>query len=150
MDQPRALTLESRTSAGSAVRAWWLVAGLLLLAAAATPWLGSRYHVSFVFFLLMHLVMTATYDLVGGYMGYINLGHGAFTYKLLEELQRRRLRARDVVHQVPHGDLAVEGAPRDRRTLEREHLRVSVTWAGPRPPRRNGGKTRGRSRNRKP
>lgn len=56
---------------------WWLLA-IAVLAAAATPWIGSRYHVSFVFFFLMHLALTATYDLVGGYMGYVNLGHGAF------------------------------------------------------------------------
>src|SRR5918996_4934694 len=62
----------------AAIRTWWGVALILLAVAAATPWLGSRYHVSFMFFLLMRLVMTATYDLVGGYMGYVNLGHGAF------------------------------------------------------------------------
>lgn len=56
---------------------WWLLA-IVTMAAAATPWVGSRYHVSFVFFFLMHLALTATYDLVGGYMGYVNLGHGAF------------------------------------------------------------------------
>lgn len=78
MDRHRALTIASRTAAGPAVRPWWGVALLLLLAAAATPWLGSRYHVSLMFLLLMYLVLTATYDLVGGYMGYINLGHGAF------------------------------------------------------------------------
>jgi len=50
----------------------------LVLLAAATPWIGSRYHVSFMFFLFMHLTLTATYDIVGGYMGYVNLGHGAF------------------------------------------------------------------------
>jgi branched-chain amino acid transport system permease protein len=31
-----------------------------------------------VFVLMMYLALTATYDIVGGYMGYINLGHGAF------------------------------------------------------------------------
>ena len=56
---------------------WWLAAAALLLA-AFTPWIGSRYHVSFAFFFLMHLALTATYDIVGGYMGYVNLGHGAF------------------------------------------------------------------------
>jgi branched-chain amino acid transport system permease protein len=55
-----------------------LLAAVLLALAAATPWIGNRYHVSFVFVLLMYLALTATYDLVGGYMGYINLGHGAF------------------------------------------------------------------------
>lgn len=57
--------------------AWWLAASIVV-AAAATPWVGSRYHVSLVFFFLMHLALTATYDVVGGYMGYVNLGHGAF------------------------------------------------------------------------
>jgi branched-chain amino acid transport system permease protein len=56
---------------------WWLVAAGVV-AAAATPWVGSRYHVSLVFFFLMHVAMAATYDVVGGYMGYVNLGHGAF------------------------------------------------------------------------
>jgi branched-chain amino acid transport system permease protein len=56
---------------------WWVVA-VVLLVAAFTPLLGSRYHVSLAFFFLMHLAMTATYDIVGGYMGYVNLGHGAF------------------------------------------------------------------------
>lgn len=56
---------------------WWLAAAALLLA-AFTPWIGSRYHVSLAFFFLMHLALTATYDIVGGYTGYVNLGHGAF------------------------------------------------------------------------
>jgi branched-chain amino acid transport system permease protein len=55
-----------------------ILAAVLLTLSAATPWIGNRYHVSFVFFLLMYLALTATYDIVGGYMGYINLGHGAF------------------------------------------------------------------------
>jgi branched-chain amino acid transport system permease protein len=55
-----------------------LLGAVLLALAAATPWVGNRYHVSFVFVLLMYLALTATYDIVGGYMGYINLGHGAF------------------------------------------------------------------------
>lgn len=78
MDPRASATVASENSATAAVRTWWLVALLLLLVAAATPWLGNRYHISFMFFLLMRLVMTSTYDLVGGYMGYINLGHGAF------------------------------------------------------------------------
>jgi len=60
------------------LRPAWILAAVLMALAAVTPWIGNRYHVSFMFFLLMYLAMTATYDLVGGYMGYINLGHGAF------------------------------------------------------------------------
>ncbi|MBI4241334.1 MAG: branched-chain amino acid ABC transporter permease [Candidatus Rokubacteria bacterium] len=55
-----------------------LVVAVPIVLAAVTPWLGSRYHVSFLFFLCMAVVLTATYDIGAGYMGYINLGHGAF------------------------------------------------------------------------
>jgi branched-chain amino acid transport system permease protein len=73
-----AAVLHGRMETGARVRAiWWVVAAVLVIA-AATPWIGSRYHVSFAFFFLMHLALTATYDIVGGYMGYVNLGHGAF------------------------------------------------------------------------
>jgi branched-chain amino acid transport system permease protein len=57
---------------------YWVLVAAVLVVAAYMPWLGSRYHVSFMFFLCLHLAMTATFDIVGGYMGYINLGHGAF------------------------------------------------------------------------
>jgi branched-chain amino acid transport system permease protein len=56
---------------------WWVVAAALVVS-AAVPLAGNRYHVSFAFLFLMHLALTATYDIVGGYMGYVNLGHGAF------------------------------------------------------------------------
>jgi branched-chain amino acid transport system permease protein len=55
-----------------------VLAALLVGLAMATPWAGSRYHVSLGFLFAMHLALAATYDIVGGYMGYVNLGHGAF------------------------------------------------------------------------
>ena len=79
MDSPARPVALSRGMASRARvrRIWWVVAAAVLLA-VLTLWIGSRYHVSFAFFFLMHLVLTATYDIVGGYMGYVNLGHGAF------------------------------------------------------------------------
>lgn len=60
-------------------RPWfWLVIAVLIVGALLLPWAGSRYHVSFVFFFCLALTLTATYEIVGGYMGYINMGHGAF------------------------------------------------------------------------
>lgn len=54
------------------------VAMAVLALAAATPWIGRSYHVTFMFLLCLHVAMTATYDIVGGYTGYVTLGHGAF------------------------------------------------------------------------
>jgi branched-chain amino acid transport system permease protein len=54
---------------------------VILLAAAfslAAPLLGNNYYSSFLFFLFIAIVMASTYDLVAGYTGYINLGHGAY------------------------------------------------------------------------
>ena len=51
---------------------------LLAAAAIALPWFGNDYHISFLFFLFIAITMVETYDIVAGYMGYINLGHGAF------------------------------------------------------------------------
>ena len=77
-DRDIALSTARDARAVHSVRPYWFLAALLLAVASATPWIGSRYHVSFMFLLCMHLAMAATYDIVGGYMGYINLGHGAF------------------------------------------------------------------------
>jgi branched-chain amino acid transport system permease protein len=53
---------------------------LLLVAAllAALPLVASSYVIVFMVILFVHVVMAASYDLVGGYMGYINLGHASF------------------------------------------------------------------------
>lgn len=58
-------------------------APIVLLAAFAalvlvTPLTGNKYWMSFLFFLFLAIVLTETFDIVNGYMGYINLGHTAF------------------------------------------------------------------------
>lgn len=52
----------------------------ILLAAilATTPSFLSPYVISVIFFLLVHLILGQSYDLMGGYMGYVNLGHYMF------------------------------------------------------------------------
>lgn len=56
-----------------------LFASAALLAAALTaPTFANDYQISVLFFLFIAIVMTETYDIVAGYMGYLNLGHGAF------------------------------------------------------------------------
>ena len=51
---------------------------VLLAALALLPWVVATYLIVFMVILLVHLVLAASYDLVGGYMGYINLGHASF------------------------------------------------------------------------
>jgi branched-chain amino acid transport system permease protein len=50
----------------------------IVAAVAAVPWFGGNYSVSLLFFLFLSVVMASTYDITAGYMGYINLSHGAF------------------------------------------------------------------------
>ena len=68
----------------------WLFLALLLGALAIIPLTGaSTYLVVFFFFLFMFVVLATSYDLVGGYLGYLNLGHsvffgiGAYTFGVL-------------------------------------------------------------------
>ena len=53
-----------------------LVLGLAFL--VLLPFVGSSYLVVLCFIVNLHLVTAASYDIVGGYMGYINLGHASF------------------------------------------------------------------------
>jgi branched-chain amino acid transport system permease protein len=64
----------------SAVRriATFAVSVVLIALAAIVPWIGGPYYVSVLFFLFLSIALTETYDIPAGYMGYINLGHGAF------------------------------------------------------------------------
>jgi branched-chain amino acid transport system permease protein len=62
------------------IRSW---RGTIFLAIASVgailvPWIGTSYHISFFFFLFIAILLTETYDILAGYTGYINLGHGAF------------------------------------------------------------------------
>ncbi len=53
------------------------------------PWWGGSYALIWVFFLSVHLTLALSYDIVGGYTGYMNLGHstsfglGAYTATIL-------------------------------------------------------------------
>lgn len=57
-----------------------IVLTVLLFAALVlvVPLTGNKYWLSFTFFLFIAVVLTVTFDIVNGYMGYINLGHAAF------------------------------------------------------------------------
>jgi branched-chain amino acid transport system permease protein len=51
-----------------------LAAGVLI----SFPWLGVSYLLVWVFFLSVSITLALSYDIVGGYMGYMNLGHSTF------------------------------------------------------------------------
>lgn len=55
-----------------------LVLLIVLIGLSAAPAVASSYLVVFMIVLFINVVLAASYDLVGGYMGYINLGHAAF------------------------------------------------------------------------
>jgi branched-chain amino acid transport system permease protein len=42
------------------------------------PFLGITYLIVFLIWLLVYIIIAESYNIVGGYMGYINLGHGIF------------------------------------------------------------------------
>jgi len=45
---------------------------------AALPWFGFSYSVVWIFLLAVYFTLALSYDIVGGYMGYMNLGHSTF------------------------------------------------------------------------
>ena len=61
------------------------VAGATL---CALPWIGASYSLVLIFLLAVYFTLALSYDIVGGYMGYMNLGHstafglGAYTTAL--------------------------------------------------------------------
>jgi ABC-type branched-subunit amino acid transport system permease subunit len=56
----------------------YLVVLLLCLLLAALPWLGFSYGIVWIFLLAVYFTLALSYDIVGGYMGYMNLGHSTF------------------------------------------------------------------------
>lgn len=50
-----------------------LLAGLLML-----PWMSASYLIVWMFLFSISLTLAVSYDIVGGYMGYMNLGHAVF------------------------------------------------------------------------
>lgn len=67
---------------------WLLPLGLLALFATLPLW-AETYYLAFFLFLFISMALAQSYDLVGGYMGYLNLGHagffgiGAYTFGIL-------------------------------------------------------------------
>lgn len=57
---------------------FYLVVLLLCLLLAALPWMGFSYAVVWIFLLAVYFTLALSYDIVGGYMGYMNLGHSTF------------------------------------------------------------------------
>jgi branched-chain amino acid transport system permease protein len=51
---------------------------LVFLALAFLPRLAGRYVVTLAFFLWVSIVLAESYNLVGGYLGYMHLGHSSF------------------------------------------------------------------------
>ncbi len=45
---------------------------------AAVPWMTVSYVMVWIFFLSVSLSLALSYDMVGGYLGYMNLGHSTF------------------------------------------------------------------------
>lgn len=57
---------------------FYLVVALLWVLLAALPGLGFSYGVVWIFLLAVYFTLALSYDIVGGYMGYMNLGHSTF------------------------------------------------------------------------
>ena len=55
-----------------------LATALALVMLAVLPWIVSTYLVTFVYLALVSVALAQSYDLVGGHLGYMNLGHAAF------------------------------------------------------------------------
>jgi branched-chain amino acid transport system permease protein len=56
----------------------YLLLACLGLALVFLPWAASGYLVTLVFFLCVYTALAESYNLVGGYLGYMNLGHSGF------------------------------------------------------------------------
>ncbi|MFQ5693923.1 MAG: hypothetical protein ACE5IM_12870, partial [Nitrospinota bacterium] len=56
----------------------WVGLGVLLAALIAMPWLFVSYYVQLTYAIFLYTTLAASYDLVGGHMGYMNLGHAIF------------------------------------------------------------------------
>jgi ABC-type branched-subunit amino acid transport system permease subunit len=55
-----------------------IAAAVGLAAALAIPVFGTRDLVTATFFTFLYLVLALNYDILGGFLGYMNLGQGAF------------------------------------------------------------------------
>jgi branched-chain amino acid transport system permease protein len=65
---------ERRTS-----RVWIVVGVLLVTGLACFPWLGPPvYFISFLFTVFLYVTLATSWNLIGGYAGYLSFGHVAF------------------------------------------------------------------------
>lgn len=55
-----------------------LAVGLAIAVCAAIPFIGTRDLVTAIFFTFLLLILALNYDILGGFLGYMNLGQGAF------------------------------------------------------------------------
>ena len=56
----------------------WIVLSLVLVFLLAMPQLFVSYYVQLTYAIFLYTTLAASYDLVGGHMGYMNLGHAIF------------------------------------------------------------------------
>lgn len=59
-------------------KVFYLVVFISIGSLSALPWLGASYALIWIFLLSVYLTLALSYDIVGGYLGYINLGHSTF------------------------------------------------------------------------
>lgn len=55
-----------------------VAASILIVFFIAVPFFAASYVVTFLLLLLMYIILAESFDIVGGFMGYINLGHISF------------------------------------------------------------------------
>ena len=53
-------------------------AAVLLGAALLVPVVGTRDLVTATFFTFLYIILALNYDILGGFLGYMNLGQGAY------------------------------------------------------------------------
>ena len=56
----------------------WLLLLAVIIVLVVLPWLTSGYVGRIIINACRNLVLALSFDIVGGYTGYINLGHAAF------------------------------------------------------------------------
>src|SRR5437867_5122049 len=56
----------------------WLLVLAVILVLVGLPWITSGYTGRIIINACRNLVLALSFDIVGGYMGYINLGHASF------------------------------------------------------------------------
>ncbi|HEY7676845.1 MAG TPA: branched-chain amino acid ABC transporter permease [Candidatus Methylomirabilis sp.] len=73
-DDRRPTTADRRQGGGAGIA----VAGGLVVACALLPLAGTRDLITALFFTFLFLILALNFDILGGFMGYMNLGQGAY------------------------------------------------------------------------